>query len=114
MEEVPNARETRDDYQQVECQGCGLSHFVNSKTGKVLGEVRPASVVLCDPALAITGLAFERIDFVARLCLLRNRLGARSIAVRADTLFDLRLHSEPFQPPQLAASFKRIALLQLI
>ena len=38
MEEEPNAGETRDDYQQVECQGCGLSHFVNSKIGKVLGQ----------------------------------------------------------------------------
>lgn len=42
VEEVPNARETRDDYQQVECEGYALSHFVNCKTDKVLGsKVRP-------------------------------------------------------------------------
>jgi hypothetical protein len=101
MEEVPNARETRDDYQQVECEGCGLSHFVNCKTGKVLGQKQGppqlSSMILPLPSQV---LHLSWIDFVARLCLLRNRLGARSIAVRADTL--------------VAASFKRIVLLQLI
>ena len=45
-----------------------------------------------DLALAFAGRAFDRIDSVTRLHRLRNRLDAHSIAVWADTLFDLRLH----------------------
>jgi hypothetical protein len=29
--------EDEDDYHQVDCPACGSSHFVNEKTGKILG-----------------------------------------------------------------------------
>jgi len=36
--EVACDDERRDDYRSVECPGCGACHFVNEKTGKVLGQ----------------------------------------------------------------------------
>lgn len=59
---------------------------------------KAASVGGRDLALACAGIAFDRIDFVTRLYRLHYGREARSIAVRADTLFDLRLHVEPFWP----------------
>ena len=61
--------------------------------------IEVASVgIVPDLAFTFAGRAFDRIDSVTRLDRLRNRLDARSIAGRADTLFDLRLHVEPFWP----------------
>src|SRR6266851_5903727 len=58
-----------------------------------------------DLALAVAGLAFDGVDFVAWLHRLHHHGKARSIAFRAGMLFDLRRHFGPFRPPQLAASF---------
>jgi hypothetical protein len=56
--------------------------------------------------LAVAGLAFSGIDFVARLHLLHRNRKIRSIAFRAGLLFGLRSFMlSPFRPPQLAASF---------
>ena len=30
--------ERGDDFQEVKCPACGSVHFLNSKTGKILGE----------------------------------------------------------------------------
>jgi len=59
-------------------------------------EARPASVDrVRDSSLACTGLALHRIDFVSCLRRLLHRGEARSVAVQASMLFDLR-HDEPF------------------
>jgi hypothetical protein len=66
-----------------------------------------ASVDVRNLSLAVAGLAFNGIDFVARLYRLRHHGEARSIASNAHMLFDFWYHVEPFKQAQLAASFNR-------
>jgi hypothetical protein len=63
------------------------------------------SVGVRNLALAVAGLAFDGIDFAAGRRRLRHHRETRSVAFGAGMLLDLRLHVEPFRPPQLAASF---------
>jgi len=36
--EVEPVIERPEEYREVDCPGCGLAHFVNATTGKVLGQ----------------------------------------------------------------------------
>ena len=52
-----------------------------------------------DLPLAVAGRALDGIDFTAWLHWLLHDWVARSIAGRADMLFDLRRHMKPFMRP---------------